>query len=156
MGTYLIVAHQTVDSPQLLEQVQRLAAQDEAAEFVVLVPATPVVHLMHWEPGETEAVARARAARGRERLEAAGIRVADARVGDPSPVTAVGDALRRGERFDAVVLSTFPQGISRWLGLDMPRAIQGRYGIPVFHVVADPELAGAHRTGGPEGRGIIP
>ena len=42
MGRYLLVAHQTADSPELRGRVLELVRQDPAAEFVLLVPATPI------------------------------------------------------------------------------------------------------------------
>ena len=60
MARYLIVAHQTASSPELLERVKALHAGDPAAEFTLLVPATPTGHLLHnWEEGEARQLARA-------------------------------------------------------------------------------------------------
>jgi len=41
-------------------------------------------------------------------------------IGDVNPVYAVGVLLRRGERFDGLIVSTLPPGMSRWLKLDVP------------------------------------
>ena len=46
MGLYLVVAHQTAASPELLEAVRKVMARELEAEFVLLVPATPVTHLL--------------------------------------------------------------------------------------------------------------
>ena len=43
MARYLVVAHQTVTSPELLKVVRGVRDQDADAEFVLLVPATPAV-----------------------------------------------------------------------------------------------------------------
>jgi hypothetical protein len=83
------------------------------------VPATPLGSLLVWEEGETAEVARRRAESARARLEAVGLRVVDARTGDQDPVAAVGDELRDGGRYDAIVVSTLPAGMSRWLKLDV-------------------------------------
>jgi hypothetical protein len=64
MGRYLVVAHQTAAGPRLREALQQQAAIDPGATFVVLVPATPVRHLLTWEEGETRAVAMRRAEPG--------------------------------------------------------------------------------------------
>ena len=45
MSRYLIVAHDTATNPELIEQVKAIATDDPAAQFVLLVPATPVRHL---------------------------------------------------------------------------------------------------------------
>jgi len=42
MGPHLLVAHQTASSPELHSRVLRLLGDDPAAEFVLLVPATPI------------------------------------------------------------------------------------------------------------------
>jgi hypothetical protein len=46
MARYLVVAHETVSSPLLLDAVRGVRKQDAEAEFVLLVPATPVRHLL--------------------------------------------------------------------------------------------------------------
>ena len=77
MARYLIVAHQTACSPELLERVKSLAAADPAAEFTLLVPATPTGHLLHnWEEGEARQLARKRASEAMASLGAAGVPVA--------------------------------------------------------------------------------
>ena len=43
MTHYLVVAHQTADSEELVEEVRGLA-QEASAEFTLLVPATPADH----------------------------------------------------------------------------------------------------------------
>ncbi len=71
MARYLVVAHQTAASLELVERVKALASSDRAAEFVLLVPETPVEHLP--EPGEGDAaeVARRRAENAKAHLQAA-------------------------------------------------------------------------------------
>jgi hypothetical protein len=41
-------------------------------------------------------------------------------------------------KFDEVVVSTLPTGVSRWLGLDLPRRLEKLTGVSVLHVVAQP------------------
>ena len=137
MTHYLVVAHQTATSAELLQRVSELAAFDPETIFTVLVPATPVVHLLTWEEGETNQIARQRAEEARERFEGSGLNVAQAKVGDGSPLLAIGDELRAhpGE-YDAVVLSTLPPGLSRWLRLDVHHQAERKFGLPVIHVVA--------------------
>ena len=67
MARYLVVAHQTVTSSELLKQVRVLREQEKDAEFVLLVPATPVRHLLfrRGDEQDAEATARKRAERGR-------------------------------------------------------------------------------------------
>jgi len=137
MARYLIVAHQTAGSPELLARVKELAGADPAAEFTLLVPATPTDHLLHnWEEGEARQLARRRAEEATRRLTEGGVNVVAARIGAHSPLEAVGDELLAHPGYDRIVLSTFPPGISRWLRGNLPAVLQRRTRLPVDHVVA--------------------
>jgi hypothetical protein len=137
MARYLIVAHQTAGSPELLERVRALAADDPGGEFTLLVPATPTGHLLHnWEEGEARQLARKRAGEAMASLTAAGVPVAAARVGSHSPLEAVSDELQARPGYDRIVLSTFPPGVSRWLKGNLPAILERRFRLPVDHVVA--------------------
>jgi hypothetical protein len=139
MGDYLLVAHQTALSDELLASARELAAEDVEARFVLLVPATPVGSLLVWEEGQTLDVARRHAASARERLEANGLRVADARPADPDPVNAITDEMHGGRRYAAIVISTLPAGMSRWLKMDVPSRVRRSLpGHRVIHVEARP------------------
>src|SRR5947209_1236095 len=136
MGSYLLVAHQTAESEELLSAARELHREDPTAKFVMLVPATPVAHMLAWEWGETRDVARRAAASARARLEEHGLEVVEAVIGDADPVHAIGDELRKSRRrFNAIVLSTLPAGVSRWLGLDVISRVRRHYAaIRVIHV----------------------
>jgi cell pole-organizing protein PopZ len=137
MTRILIVAHQTAGSPELLERVKALAAADPAAEFTLLVPATPTGQLLHTgEEGEAKQLARKRAGEAMASLAAAGIPVAAARVGSHSPLEAVGDELQARPGYDRIVLSTFPPGVSRWLKGNLPAILERRFRLPVDHVTS--------------------
>ena len=140
MARYLIVAHQTAGSPELLERVKALAAADPAAEFTLLVPATPTGHLLHnWEEGEARQLARKRAAEAMQSLGAAGVPVAAAG-GQPLPLEAVGDELQAHPGYQRIVLSTFPPGVSRWLKGNLPAILERRFRLPVDHVTSQARL----------------
>jgi hypothetical protein len=139
MARYLVVAHQTAASPELIARALELAAEHPGAEFVLLVPATPVAHLLHtWEEDEVREVALRRAKAAGDALVAAGVNLVDARIGDASPMQAVDDELTEHSGYDAILLSTFPPGVSRWLKGDLPARLRRRHGLPVDHVVAAP------------------
>ncbi len=53
-----------------------------------------------------------------------------------NPVYAVGVLLRRGERFDGVIVSTLPPGMSRWLKLDVPTRLARETDLEVEVVVS--------------------
>lgn len=135
MVRYLIVAHQTADSDELVSALRALAGRHPDASFTLLVPATPVEHLAAWTHGESAGAARAAGERARERLRSAGIDVEDVMVGDANPVYAVADAFNR-DTWDEVIVSTLPVGASRWLNLDVVSRIQREVNVPVTHVLA--------------------
>jgi len=135
MTRFLAVAHQTSEAEEFVAAVRDAAARDPDAEFLLLVPATPVRHLGTWTEGESEAVAANKARAARDRLERAGVKVAEARVGGPDPYDAILTALST-EQFDAIIVSTFPPGMSRWLGTDLINRLRHSIDVPLIHVIA--------------------
>jgi len=129
----------------MVERVLEIVASDPAAEFVLLVPATPISHLLLWEEGETLEVARRRAETAMARLREAGAQVVSARVGDGSPLQAIADELTRDPGYDAVIISTLRPGASRWIGMDLPGRVAREFSIKVIHVVAKPSVIDAVR-----------
>lgn len=127
MASYLLVAHQTAECDELRDAAAELAAEDPDAEFVLLVPATPVSSLLVWERGETFEVATRRAHSAKVRLEAHGLRVSEARAGDADPLAAVEDEMHDGRRYRAIVVSTLPAGMSRWLKMDVPSRLNRHF-----------------------------
>jgi hypothetical protein len=143
MARYLIVAHQTAASAELLRRVGEVAGADPDAEFVLLVPATPTSHLLTWEEGAARDLAARRAREAAARLGSAGHKVAGWKVGSHSPIEAVGDELRDDPDYQRIILSTFPPGLSRWLKGDLPNQLRRRYRLPVEHVIADAQQLSA-------------
>lgn len=142
MARHLVVAHQTAESEELRRHLLEIAAADAGAEFVLLVPATPAGGGLVWDEASTDEAARRRAVDARAHLTAAGLRMADARVGDADPRLAVADELLTGDGYATIVVATLPPGISRWLGLDLPARV--RRMAPqshVVHVVAEAPVA---------------
>jgi hypothetical protein len=138
----LVVAHQTAATPGLLDAV-RERAQRSPAKFHLVVPRQP--HGMHkvvdpQDVGEGEAKAVLDAALPKL-SEAAGDRVTGS-IGDPEPLCAIQDAINLG-RYDEMIISTLPLGVSRWLKLDLVSKARG-LGLPVTHVAAPSKVeAGA-------------
>ena len=138
MTRYLVVAHQTATSLELLEKVTEIANGDAHSTFTVLVPATLVQHLLVWEDGESMTVAAKRAEMAKTLFESRGLKVVSTAVGDSSPMLAIEDELRQHpDEHDAIVLSTLAPGSSRWLRLDVHHQAEGKFGIPVVHVVTN-------------------
>lgn len=136
MTRFLVVAHQTADSPELSAVLRQAADRDPTATFVLLVPATPVQHIRGWTEGEAAAVAVEAGERARQLLESQGVKVEAIRVGDQDPVEAAADEWNEHPDYDRLILSTFAKGTSRWLrGKAVPR-LKKRLPIPVTHVVS--------------------
>jgi hypothetical protein len=133
MTRLLAVAHQTAETGEFLEAVRSAATED--SEVVLLIPATPVKHLTSWTSGESRAIARDKADTVRRLLEDSGVAVTDARVGDADPYQAILDIVGLDE-FDRIIVSTFPPGISRWLGADLINRLGRALDVPITHVVA--------------------
>lgn len=136
MKRILIVANRTLCEQHLLDEVHRRREQSAVA-FHLLVPASHPSG--GWTDAQAEREATARLEEMLEVLAIAGIG-ATGEIGDPSPVLAVADLLRR-EQFDEVIVSTLPLGVSRWLGQNVVRRIRNNTGLPVTHVMADRVLA---------------
>src|SRR5512144_2895109 len=115
MSKYLVVAHQTANSAALMDQLKSMADEDSEAEFSLVVPKTRVEHLLTWTDGEVQAAASRTAAEAHRRMLRNGLRVESVSVGDESPLQAIADALGEGGPYAAIVISTLPPGISRWL-----------------------------------------
>ena len=138
MARYLIVAHQTVTNPQLLRKVREVGAQEEGSEFVLLVPATPVRHLLFWRGDEHNAdvAAHKLAKRARTFFAKRKLPLADVKVGAADPSEAIGAELRDNPGYRGIIISTLPEERSRWLRMDLPRKVRAAHGLPVEHVVA--------------------
>ena len=136
MGRYLVVAHQTADSPTLIKKVRELLAGDPEAEFVVLTPRRPITMTMALggEKRSATQVAIWRARRTAQRLRTAGATVVSARLGSFDPLQAIDDELLFGE-FSGVIISTLPHGLSAWLHIDLPAKVKHRWpGLDVIQV----------------------
>ncbi len=148
MSHVLVVANQTVTGSDLLESIKARMAEGPC-QFTLLVPATARAHrsntalLGHLgtglpaQPEMTEddyANARKRMEFGLSALQGLGATV-DGDVGDSNPLKAIEDALGR-RKYDEIILSTLPSGISRWLSQDLPRKVTRKFHLPVAVVTA--------------------
>ena len=70
-------------------------------------------------------------------MRSCGLEVEAATVGDPDPFAAVSDVLLTN-RFDELVVSTLPHGVSHWLRLSLPHRLRRLTDLPVAHVTAHP------------------
>jgi hypothetical protein len=132
-----VVAHETVTNPALLDQIRAVTKEDPGAQFTLLVPATPVRHLLR-RPREHEAetVAGKLADKARAMFTRNGVTVAAARVGAESPLDAIDAEVAANPGYAGFIISTLPRETSRWLRLDLPRRVQEKHRLPVYHVQA--------------------
>ena len=142
MARYLVVAHQTVTSPELLKVVRGVRDQDAEAEFVLLVPATPVRHLLFRKGDEhdAEATARKRGERARALFTKQGVPLSDVHVGTADPAEAIDQEVAAHPGYAGFIISTLPKENSRWLRMDLPRTVRVKHRLPVHHVVAAREF----------------
>jgi hypothetical protein len=133
----LVVANKTAESPELLEALRK-RAEEGAAEFTLLVPATPtgIAWAADMHAGGDEAEQHRLAFV--DELRAEGLDVKEAKVGDPDPLAALQDECNFHE-YDELIVSTLPLHISKWLRVDLPRKAKAATGLPVTHVVASGE-----------------
>jgi hypothetical protein len=136
---YLVVANQTLGGELLLARIRELARHGPC-QFHLVVPATPPRDHV-WTEGEARATAKARLDTALSHLGALDAAV-DGEVGDGNPMLAIGDAIRDRGPFDEILLSTLPPGLSKWLKVDLPHRVQSSFGLPVTHIVGEPDQAG--------------
>jgi GABA permease len=147
---YLVVANRTLGGAELLDAIRDRMDRGPAA-FWVLVPATPITHLINdfnalsgafpIEPDVLPSAADSAAGKrsvseALSRLDSELRRLgsigatAEGAVGDPDPLKAI-DTVLAERAFDEIILSTLPPGLSRWLALDLPHRIQRRTDVPL-------------------------
>src|SRR3954468_13461311 len=128
----LVLANQTVASPELTERLKALAAEGPH-RFIVVVPQPA------GQRGEGAQEARARLRQLLDSLDEAGV-VAAGMIGDPDPYTAALNALQYFH-ISEVVVSTLPSNRSAWVEKGLVEKIQQNSGKPVQHVEAREEAA---------------
>ena len=122
----LVVANQTVGTPELLESLKRKAA-GEPRRFIVVCPQAD-------SNGDSEDAAAQRLAHTLTQLQDAGLD-AVGQVVHPDPYTAIQNALQFYAP-DDIVISTFPETRSGWLRADLIGRVEASTGKPVEHVVS--------------------
>src|SRR4051812_3797673 len=151
MPTVLLVANQTLAGGEVESFVKSRLDSEPPAEFTLLVPATvqghgPIERAVGLSgqastPRPSSAAveagydqARARLEFGLDRLRRLGA-VVDGDVGVADAFKAISEVLAR-RRFDEVILFTLPQGVSRWLHLDIPHHVKRKFHVPVTVITA--------------------
>ena len=120
----LVIANQTIVSPELLDRIRARAAQGEAS-FLIVAPQSD---------DEEHDDADRRLRRALSELRSQGID-AHGQVVHPDPYTAARQAVH-DERVDEIIVSTFPGERSGWLRRDLVERLKKDTGLPVDHVVS--------------------
>jgi hypothetical protein len=120
----LVIANQTVVSPELLDRIRRRAGQGDVA-FLIVAPQSD---------DEPHPEADRRLRRALTELRGEGIE-AHGQVVHPDPYTAARHAVH-DERIDEIIVSTFPGEKSGWLRRDLVQRLRKDTGLPVDHVVS--------------------
>jgi hypothetical protein len=119
----LVVANVTATSEELLGVLRERSARG-ACRFTLLMPRSGA------DSGPALEAAL-------EKMREAGLPKVTGKVGDPDPIVATMELWDPME-FDEIVVSTLPTGVSRWLGLDLPRRLEKLTSVSVRHVVSQP------------------
>ena len=143
MRRYLVVANQTLASPELLEELTSRAGTEETT-IHLLVPVEHGEPGLTWTEGHDRGVALRRLDEALVRLTAAGLTLTG-EVGSGGPVDSVYDLFIRdgANAFDEIIVSTLPRTVSKWLKIDAPSRIQRMTRLPVHHVIGHPAAVDA-------------
>lgn len=130
----LVIANETIVGEPLLARI-RERARSSPASFLLICPQSDPTEAPH--PDAERRLRRALSLLRAEGIEAHG------QIAHPDPYSAVMEAVR-DERVDEIILSTFPgeQGRS-WLRGNVLERLRKDTGVPVEHVVVEPEAVGA-------------
>ena len=129
----LVVANVTATSPELTQRLKALS-EEGPRRFIVVVPQDHVA-------GHAVREARDRQRKLVSSLRDEGI-VAAGMIGDPDPYTAIMNAVQYFH-ISEILISTLPEGSSRWMADKLVDRVQGATNKPVEHIEATPATAGA-------------
>jgi hypothetical protein len=125
----LVVANETVIGEPLLERI-RQRAREGGASFLLLCPQSDPKRGAH--PEAERRLRQALATLRSEGIDAHG------QIAHPDPFTAAMESVR-DERTDEIIVSTFPGERSGWLRRDLVGRLREESGLPVEHVVVEPD-----------------
>ena len=121
----LIVAHRSVATPSLIEELKR-RAEAGPVQLALLIPDASDPAVAAWT------LRRAR----RMLAKAVGVEVGGIVAEGDDPYAGVAAALRAAD-YDEIVMSTLPEPGSRWLAEDLPARVEA-LGVPVTVVTSTP------------------
>ena len=139
MKTVLVIANETLGGRAVIDAIRKQAAEG-SVRFVLVVPQNrPRAGLVVYDDSVFDA-AQTRVDLALEAARAEGID-AIGEVGDEDPYSATIDAVHT-YRPEDIIISTYPATRSGWLRRDLIDRVRDATGIPVEHVVADPDTEG--------------
>jgi GABA permease len=137
----LVLANETANSGELLDELRRIGA-DTAAKYFVVVPASPIETGVAATHGPLDLAEATRQAADR-RLDYTLTTLrsdnldADGALGDYRPLRALANAVKEFNP-DQIVIATLPPEYSVWHRFDVVDRARAAYDVPVTHVVATP------------------
>jgi GABA permease len=137
----LVLANETANSGELLDELRRIGA-DTTAKYFVVVPASPIETGVAATHGPLDlAEATQQAAQQRLDYTLTTLRSdnldADGALGDYRPLRALANAVKEFNP-DQIVIATLPPEYSVWHRFDVVDRARAEFGVPVTHVVATP------------------
>jgi hypothetical protein len=126
----LVIANQTLLGEKLLRRIRERASRGPVSILIIAPQSHEYEEQSQAERRLRRAVAELRA----EGLDAHG------QIAHPDPHTAAMQAVH-DERVDEIIVSTFPGERSGWLRRDLVARLQNDTGLPIEHVVSDPQPA---------------
>lgn len=134
----LVLANQTVNSTELLDELRRIGA-DRETQYLVVVPVSPIetgTAETHGPLDIEEATQKAAADRLERTLKVLRDHefTADGTLGDRRPLRALADAVDDFHP-DQIVISTLPAEKSVWQRFDVVDRARAQHQMPVTHVV---------------------
>jgi len=137
--TVLVIANETLGGRSLIEAIRKRVAEGPV-RFVLVVPQNrPRAGLVVYDDSVFDA-AQTRVDLAIEAARAEGFD-SIGEVGDEDPYSATIDAVHT-YRPDEIIISTYPSTRSGWLRRDLIERVRDATGLPVEHVVADPDTEG--------------
>jgi GABA permease len=133
----LVVANETLASPQLVEEIEKAATGARPSVLVVCPALTSAVRRWASDVDGGRARAKQRLEESLDLLREAGIE-AQGEIGDDDPLVAIEDALRTFVA-DEIVIATHPAEQETWLERGLVERTRERFALPIVHVVIEAE-----------------
>jgi hypothetical protein len=128
---YLVIGNQTLSDESLMERLRELAND---GHIHLVVPATSGKGGVEPVDDKSVALATFRMRHAIDKLHDLGVD-AEGEVGVADPIRAVARAVEH-EPADEIIVLTLPHDLSKWLEVDLPKALEHRFGLPVAVLTA--------------------